>query len=48
MTLTLYILAILTLTALSLYGLVQQVSTRKQRQQARAAAYKYLPRRGQR
>jgi hypothetical protein len=45
---TLYVLSILTLTALSLYGLAQQVSTRKQRQQARAAAYKYLPRKGQR
>ena len=38
---TLYVLAVLTLTALSLYGLAQQVATRKQRQQARAAAYKY-------
>ena len=38
---TLYVLSILALTALSLYGLAQQVATRKQRQQARAAAYKY-------
>lgn len=45
---TLYVLSVLTLTALSLYGLAQQVSTRKQRQQARAVAYKYLQRRGQR
>ena len=45
---TLYVLSILALTALSLYGLAQQVATRKQRQQARAAAYKYLPRKGQR
>jgi len=45
---TLYVLSILTLTALSLYGLAQQVSTHKQRQQARATAYKYLSRKEQR
>ena len=38
---TLYVLAVLTLTALSLYGLIQQIATRKQRQQARATFYKY-------
>ena len=38
---TLYVLAVLTLTALSLYGLIQQIATRKQRQQARATFYEY-------
>jgi hypothetical protein len=42
---TLYVLSILTLTALSLAGFVQQVATRKQRRQTREASQRIIQQR---